>query len=113
MLNVFGSTQGQKIFNGSKGRSPPGWTSRSRTDDDRRPTYDDFVAAGATGKVIPATSILAQQGVLDAISAVLGNFATRAPTASISDVLHTLDNYADLLLASCWPPAPKCPTLEP
>jgi hypothetical protein len=107
VLNVFGSTQGQKIFNELKGSISARLDVQIADGDDRRPTYDDFVAAGAAGKVIPATSILAQQAYVDAISAALANYADKYPNGVASDVLHTLDNYADLLLSSCWPACQK------
>ena len=100
-------TQGQKIFNELKGSISARLDVQIADDDDRRPTYDDFVAAGAAGKVIPATSILAQQAYVDAISAALANYADKYPNGVASDVLHTLDNYADLLLSSCWPACQK------
>ena len=107
MLNVFGSTQGQKIFNELKGSISARLDVQIADDDDRRPTYDDFVAAGATGKVIPATSILAQQTYVDAISAALADYADKYPNGVVSDVQHTLDNYSDLLFSSCWPACQK------
>jgi len=103
VLNVFGSAAGQQIFNQFKGSISARLDVEIAADDDRRPTYDDFVAADAADKVIPATSILAQQAYVDAISAALADYADKYPNGVVSDVLHTLDNYADLLLSSCWP----------
>ena len=52
---------------------------------------------------MPATSILAPQSYLDAIGRALAEFATARENGNPSNVQHTLDNYADVLLASCWP----------
>ena len=30
-------------------------------------------------------------------------FADNGPAGNASEVQHTMDNYADLLLMSCWP----------
>jgi glucose/mannose transport system substrate-binding protein len=103
LLKVFGSAEGQKIFNQLKGSISARLDVEIAYDDDRRPTYDDFVAAGAANKVIPATSIVAQQAYVDAISAALAAYADKYPNGVVSDVLHTLDNYSDLLFSSCWP----------
>ena len=103
LLKVFGSAEGQKIFNQFKGSISARLDVEIAYDDDRRPTYDDFVAAGTAGKVIPATSIVAQQAYVDAISAALASYADKYPNGVVSDLLHTLDNYSDLLFSSCWP----------
>jgi glucose/mannose transport system substrate-binding protein len=107
LLKVFGSAEGQKIFNQFKGSISARLDVEIAYDDDRRPTYDDFVAAGAAEKVIPATSIVAQQAYVDAISAALAAYADKYPNGVVSDVLHTLENYSDLLLSSCWPACQK------
>ena len=79
VLNVFGSAEGQKIFNELKGSISARLDVEIADDDDRRPTYDDFVAADAADKVIPATSILAQQAYVDAISAALAELRRQVP----------------------------------
>ena len=58
---------------------------------------------------MPATSILAPQIYLDAIGKALAEFASAREKGNPSIVQHTLDNYADVLLTSCWPmPATNC-----
>jgi glucose/mannose transport system substrate-binding protein len=107
LLNLFGSRQGQDIFNPIKG------SISARSDSDITNGYDamaqqtfyDFTYS----KKVPATSILAPQSYLDAIGRALAEFATARENGNPSIVQHTLDNYADVLLASCWPtPAVNC-----
>ncbi|HXU01977.1 MAG TPA: ABC transporter substrate-binding protein [Polyangia bacterium] len=112
LLNVFGSRDGQDIFNPIKGSISARTDSQimnGKYDDMAKQTFDDFVNANK----VPATSILAPQTYLDAIGKALAEFAkTREngdATGNASIVQHTLDNYADVLLASCWPkPAANC-----
>ena len=68
-------------------------------------TFYDFTHATQ----VPATSILAPQSYLDAIGRALAEYATARENGNPSLVQHTLDNYADVLLMSCWPkPAVNC-----
>jgi len=108
LLSWFASREGQDIFNPLKGSiSARGDSdiSNGRYDDMAKQTFYDF-----TNSVqVPATSILAPQTYLDAIGKALAEFATARENGNPSLVQHTLDNYADLLLASCWPtPALNC-----
>ena len=108
LLKLFGSREGQDVFNPKKG------SISARTDSDidnpdydamAKQTYDDFKNA----EQVPATSILATQIYLDAIGKSLAEFAKARENGNPSLVRHTLDNYADVLLASCWPkPAMNC-----
>ncbi len=113
LLTVFGSPEGQQTFNRLKGSISARLDLEIALDDERRPTYEEFVAAKKSDQLFAATSILAQQTYFDAISAVLGTFATSAikgSQGSISEVQHALDNYADLIRKSCWP---KCQSMQP
>ena len=85
----------------ARGRSPRGWTSRSPRTTTGRPTFDAFRNSGTIK--IAATSILAQQSYVDAVSAALANFARNWQDATASEVQHTMNNYRDQLLDSCWP----------
>jgi glucose/mannose transport system substrate-binding protein len=108
LLKLFASREGQDRFNPIKG------SISARTDSDiengqydelAKQTFADFQHAIQ----VPATSILAPQMYLDAIGAALADFAKARENGNPSIVQHTLDNYADVLLASCWPaPAPNC-----
>ena len=108
LLGVFGSADGQRTFNRLKGSIAARLD--VKPEDDRQPTYDDFVEANYYKQVFAATSILAQQTYFDAISAALGTFASKGPDGSISEVQHALSNYADLIRSSCWP---KCQAAQP
>ena len=110
LLMAFGSPDGQKTFNRLKGSISARLDLEIDADDERRPTYDDFVDAVGTQKVFAATSILAQGTYFDAISAVLGTFASKGADGSISEVQQAMDNYADLIRGSCWP---KCQSTQP
>jgi len=103
LLSVFASREGQDIFNPLKG------SISARTDSQidngkygamAKQTFQDF--KDATVKV-PATSILAPQSYIDAISVALADFAKARDNANPSTVQHTLDDYADVLRSSCWP----------
>ena len=100
LLEVFGSRDGQKIFNEKKGSISARRDVEIPEDDSRRPTFEAYRDAD---KIIGATSILAQQSYVDALSAALANFARNWHDATASEVQHTLDNYRDQLLSSCWP----------
>jgi glucose/mannose transport system substrate-binding protein len=108
LLNLFGSREGQDVFNPIKGsisaRSDSDITN-DRYDAMAKQTFYDFTYSTK----VPATSILAPQSYLDAIGRALAEFATARENGNPSIVQHTLDNYADVLLASCWPkPAVNC-----
>jgi glucose/mannose transport system substrate-binding protein len=116
LLKVFGSPEGQQTFNQIKGSISARLDVDVAEDDDRRPTYDAFHDPDA--QIVQATSILAQQTYVDAISDALAKFASDYPNGVASDVQHTMDNYRDLLFSSCWPrcqssapppPAPPAP----
>ena len=103
LLQVFGSQKGQDIFNPIKGSISARYDSNiddAHYDAMAKQTYADF--QNATTKV-PATSILAPQTYVDAISGALAEFATARDNANPSTVQHALDNYADILQSSCWP----------
>jgi glucose/mannose transport system substrate-binding protein len=101
VLRVFGSPGGQEIFNQHKGSISARTDVEIAFSDDRRPTFDAF-RDEATIK-IAATSILAQQTYVDAVSAALANFAENWRAGTASEVQHTMNNYSDLLMKSCWP----------
>jgi len=115
LLKLFGSQQGQDIFNPIKGSISARTDSNignSTYDAMAKQTYADFVDASNAGLIFPATSILAQQSYLDAISGALAAFAAERANANPSTVQHTLDDYADVLRSSCWPacrPPPPSP----
>jgi glucose/mannose transport system substrate-binding protein len=101
LLGVFGSARGQEIFNQHKGSISARLDVEILADDDRKPTFDAF--RDPKKLKIAATSILAQQTYVDAVSGALANFAKNWRTATASEVQHTMDNYRDLLVKSCWP----------
>jgi glucose/mannose transport system substrate-binding protein len=109
LLNLFGSREGQDTFNPIKGSISArrdSEISNARYDEMAKQTFNDFVYAN---NQVPATSILAPQTYLDAIGAALADFAKARENGNPSIVQHTLDNYADVLLESCWPkPAANC-----
>jgi glucose/mannose transport system substrate-binding protein len=105
LLKLFGSQPGQDIFNPLKGSI----SARSNSDiDNPMYGYDDMAKQtfrdyrNAT-TIVPATSILAPQIYVDAISEALAEFATAGDAANPSMVQHTLDNYQDILRNACWP----------
>jgi glucose/mannose transport system substrate-binding protein len=100
LLQVFGSQEGQRIFNEKKGSISARRDVVIPENDSRRPTFEAFRDATT---IVGATSILAQQSYVDAISAALANFARNWQDATASEVQHTLNNYRDQLLSSCWP----------
>jgi glucose/mannose transport system substrate-binding protein len=108
LLSWFGSREGQDVFNPLKGSISARVDSditNSQYDDMAKQTFYDFTHAVQ----VPATSILAPQTYLDAIGMALAEFATARENGNPSLVQHTLDNYADVLLSSCWPtPAVNC-----
>jgi glucose/mannose transport system substrate-binding protein len=105
MLKVFGSKDGQDIFNVIKGSISVRTDSAiEKYDQMSQKTYGDFTNPDT--KVVAATSILAQQVYLDAISEALGEFAKDGNEGSSSMVQHTLQNYYDVLRSSCWPTCP-------
>jgi glucose/mannose transport system substrate-binding protein len=101
VLRVFGSVDGQQIFNAKKGSISARLDVEISSDDARRPTFDAFRDMNTTK--IAATSILAQQTYVDAISKALGEFAIHPADGNATAVQHTMDNYSDLLMGSCWP----------
>jgi glucose/mannose transport system substrate-binding protein len=103
LLRLAGSPDGQKIFNLHKGSISARLDVEIDADDDRRPIYDDFRAASTARKIVQATSILAQQTYMDAVSAALASFASKGQDGVASEVQHTMDNYSDILRNSCWP----------
>jgi glucose/mannose transport system substrate-binding protein len=105
LLAVFGSARGQEIFNQHKGSISARLDVEINDDDARKPTFDAFRDINTTK--IAATSILAKQTYVDAVSGALANFAKDWRTATASEVQHTMDNYRDLLMKSCWPACPE------
>jgi glucose/mannose transport system substrate-binding protein len=103
MLHLFASREGQDIFNPLKGSISARLDSKIENDQYdaiAKQTFADFVAASP---IVPATSILAPQVYIDAISRALADFAKARDNANPSIVQHTLDDYADVLRSSCWP----------
>jgi glucose/mannose transport system substrate-binding protein len=108
LLELFGSREGQDVFNPIKGSISARRDSdiaNGKYDEMAQQTFYDF----NNSEQVPATSILAPQVYLDAIGRALAEFATARENGNPSLVIHALENYADLLLASCWPvPAVNC-----
>ncbi|HEY7374996.1 MAG TPA: ABC transporter substrate-binding protein [Polyangia bacterium] len=103
LLSVFASREGQDIFNPIKGSISARTDSQidnGQYDAMARQTFQDFKNAAVK---VPATSILAPQSYIDAISVALAEFAKARDNANPSTVQHTLDDYADVLRSSCWP----------
>jgi len=105
LLRLFASQEGQDIFNPLKGSISA--RTDSRIDDPKynypamaKQTFNDFLNADP---IVPATSILAPQTYVDAISVALADFARARDNANPSIVQHTLEDYADILQSSCWP----------
>jgi glucose/mannose transport system substrate-binding protein len=101
LLELFGSEEGQDLFNPIKG-------SISARSDARREAYDmmaqgtitDFQAAAADPtRLVPATAMLAPPEFIDAVEGALGQFAE---DGNASVVLHTIDNWSDVLRSSPW-----------
>lgn len=105
LLGVFGSARGQEIFNKHKGSISARLDVEILDDDARKPTFDAFRDPAKVK--IAATSILVKQTYVDAVAAALANFASNWRTATASEVQHTMDNYRDLLIKSCWPACPE------
>jgi hypothetical protein len=93
--------EGQRIFNEKKGSISARLDVELAADDERLPTFQAFRDANTTK--IAATSILAQQTYVDAVSKALAAFAVDGPDGNATAVQHTMDNYSDLLIGSCWP----------
>jgi glucose/mannose transport system substrate-binding protein len=108
LLKLFGSREGQDIFNPIKGSISARGDSditNDRYDAMAKQTFYDFTHSTQ----VPAVAILAPRSYLDAIGLALAEFATARENGNPSIVQHTLDNYADVLLSSCWPtPAVNC-----
>jgi glucose/mannose transport system substrate-binding protein len=103
LLDLFGSQEGQDIFNPIKGSISARTDSNIDSpayDEMAKQTFNDFLNADL---IVPATSILAQPVYVDAISGALADFAKDRANGNPSIVQHTLDNYADILRSSCWP----------
>jgi glucose/mannose transport system substrate-binding protein len=97
LLGVFGSPDGQRIFNAKKGSISARLDVEPSESDERRPTFEAFRDESIIK--IPATSIRAQQVYVTAISGALANFARnwRDVTATPSEIQHTILNYRDVL----------------
>jgi glucose/mannose transport system substrate-binding protein len=101
LLRLFGSKQGQDTFNPIKGSIP------ARSDADtalydvmgRRTIADFLLAASHPTSLVPATAILASPDFIGAINTALARFAVDGNT---SVVLHTLENWSDVLRSSPW-----------
>lgn len=101
VLRVFGSVEGQRIFNEKKGSISARVDVEIATDDERRPTFEAFRDVNVNK--VAATAILAQQTYVEAVSLALADFAFHWQDGNASAVQHTMDNYSDLLIGSCWP----------
>jgi glucose/mannose transport system substrate-binding protein len=103
LLRVFGSRPGQDIFNPLKGSisaRSDSMIDNGDYDAMAQQTFQDYRNANT---IVPATSILAPQTYVDAISKALADFAGAGDAANPSTVQHTLDDYQDILRKSCWP----------
>jgi glucose/mannose transport system substrate-binding protein len=98
LLSVFGSIEGQKIFNEKKGSISARTDVPIPDDDNRRATFAAFSDSKITK--IAATSLLAPQTWVDAASKALATFATDWRTGTPSEFQHTIHNYKDVLLDS-------------
>ena len=101
LLQVFGSKAGQDIFNPTKG------SISARSDADTQ-AYDlmsqrtiaDFrIAAPNPDNLVPATAILAPPDFINAMKTALSAFVV---DRNASVLMHTLDNWHDVLQASPW-----------
>jgi glucose/mannose transport system substrate-binding protein len=102
LLEVFGSQEGQDVFNPIKGSISARRDSKiysGNYDEMAQRTFEDFLSA----EVVGATSILAPPAYVDAVSAALAEFAKARENGNPSIVQHALDNYRDVLRKSCWP----------
>jgi glucose/mannose transport system substrate-binding protein len=101
LLKVFGSREGQDTFNPIKGSIPARRdASTAAYDVMAQRTINDFRQAAADSTtLVPATAILAPPEFIDAIEKALARFAI---DGNASAVLHTLDNWYDLLRPSPW-----------
>jgi glucose/mannose transport system substrate-binding protein len=101
-LRLIGSVEGEDTFNPVKGSTPPRMDAvLSRYDETAQKTIGAYRTA-ATQKtgLVPATSALAPQEFMNAVTGALSDFAnstddTRAGNASI--LLYTIQNYYDIL----------------
>jgi len=101
LLRVFGSREGQDTFNPIKGSIPARKDARVEAYDVMaQRNIDDFRQAAADpSMLVPATAMLAPPEFTDAIEKALATFAV---DGNASTVLHTLDNWYDLLRPSPW-----------
>jgi glucose/mannose transport system substrate-binding protein len=103
LLRLFGSKEGQDTFNPLKG-------SISARSDANTQLYDTMaqrtIAAfqNATS-LVPSTAILAPPEFMDTMNNVLAQFAGAGDATVVGNrsfVLHTLDNWSDVLRSSPW-----------
>jgi glucose/mannose transport system substrate-binding protein len=103
LLTVFGSREGQDTFNPIKGSIPARRDANTDAYDVMaQRTIDDFRTAAANPggtTLVPATAILAPPEFMDATEKALAQFAS---DGNASAVLHTMDNWYDLLRPSPW-----------
>jgi glucose/mannose transport system substrate-binding protein len=100
LLELFGSAEGQNLFNPIKGSISPRKDADTSVYKDpmaQRTIADFQLAAMNPEMLVPATAIVTPPAYLHAIRPVLAQFAI---DGNISVVLHALNNYADILQSS-------------
>jgi ABC-type glycerol-3-phosphate transport system substrate-binding protein len=99
LLEVFGSEAGQKVFNPIKGSISPRMDADTSVykDEMAQRTITDFRAAAMSPGtlLVPATAILAPPTYNNEI--IQPALAAYAADRNVSVLLHTFDNYADVL----------------
>ena len=108
LLRLFGSKEGQNTFNPLKGsisaRSDAIMDSEDAKLYDAKAQQTIFDFRSATS-LVPATAILAPQEFIDAVDSALAQFAGAGNAAVVGNksiVLHTIDNWFDMLPANPW-----------
>ena len=102
LLRVFGSREGQDTFNPIKGSIPARKDANVEAYDVMaQNNINDFrdAAAADPTMLVPATALLAPPEFTDAVEHALATFVV---DGNASAVLHTLDNWYDLLRPSPW-----------
>ncbi len=101
LLKVFGSREGQDTFNPIKGSIPARKdASTDAYDVMAQRTINDFRSAALDPMtLVPATALLAPPEFIEAIDKALARFVV---DGNASALLHTLDNWYDLLRPSPW-----------
>jgi glucose/mannose transport system substrate-binding protein len=109
-LRLFGSKEGQNTFNPLKGSISA--RSDAILDSEDAKLYDEkaqqtILDLRTAATQVPATAILAPQEFIDAVDDALFRFAGGGDgnppvVGNKSYVLHTIDNWSDMLLANPW-----------